>query len=53
MALIGLGGVAYSLGVIFFLWRQLRYHHAVWHLFVIAGTAFHYAAVWYYALPVV
>lgn len=51
MALIGLGGLAYSLGVIFFLWRALRYHHAVWHLFVIAGTAFHYAAVVYYALP--
>lgn len=51
MALIGLGGVAYSLGVVFFLWRQLRYHHAVWHLFVIAGTAFHYAAVAIYAVP--
>jgi hemolysin III len=45
MVLIGLGGAAYSIGVVFFLWRQLRYHHAVWHLFVIAGTAFHYAAV--------
>lgn len=51
MALIVLGGVAYSLGVVFFLWRQLRYHHAVWHLFVIAGTAFHYMAVVYYVLP--
>lgn len=51
MALIGLGGLAYSLGVIFFMWRALRYHHAVWHLFVIAGTALHYAAVVYYALP--
>lgn len=51
MVLIGLGGAAYSIGVVFFLWRQLRYHHAVWHLFVIAGTAFHYAAVVFYALP--
>lgn len=49
--LIGLGGMAYTLGVVFFLWRQLRYHHAVWHLFVIAGTACHYAAVVLYALP--
>ncbi|MCO6045173.1 hemolysin III family protein [Aeoliella sp. ICT_H6.2] len=51
MGLIALGGAAYSLGVVFFLWRQLRYHHAVWHLFVIAGTAFHYMAVVYYVLP--
>jgi len=51
MALIALGGAAYSLGVVFFLWRQLRYHHAVWHLFVLAGTAFHYMAVVLYALP--
>lgn len=51
LGLIALGGLAYSIGVVFFLWRQLRYHHAVWHLFVMAGTAFHYAAVVYYALP--
>ncbi|WP_425396197.1 PAQR family membrane homeostasis protein TrhA [Aeoliella sp.] len=51
MALIALGGAAYSLGVVFFLWRQLRYHHAVWHLFVLAGTGFHYMAVVLYALP--
>ena len=51
LGLIALGGLAYTLGVVFFLWRQLRYHHAVWHLFVIAGTAFHYVAVVYYALP--
>lgn len=51
LGLIGLGGIAYTIGVGFFVWRQLRYHHAVWHLFVIAGTAFHYAAVVYYALP--
>lgn len=51
LGLIALGGLAYSIGVVFFMWRQLRYHHAVWHLFVIAGTAFHYVAVVYYALP--
>ncbi len=49
--LIGLGGVAYSSGLIFFLWRSLRFHHAIWHLFVIAGTLSHYLAVLYYVLP--
>ena len=39
------GGLAYSLGVPFYVWRRLPYHHAVWHVFVLAGSAFHYAAV--------
>jgi hemolysin III len=44
-ALIAAGGLAYSLGVPFYVWRRLPYHHAVWHVFVLAGSAFHYAAV--------
>jgi len=44
-ALLVAGGLAYSLGVPFYVWRRLPYHHAVWHLFVLAGSAFHYAAV--------
>jgi hemolysin III len=39
------GGLSYSLGVIFFLWEKLPYNHAVWHLFVLGGTAGHFAAV--------
>ncbi len=39
------GGVCYTSGVIFFLWRRLPYHHAIWHLFVLAGSACHWAAV--------
>jgi len=27
------GGLAYSLGTVFYLWKRLPYHHAVWHLF--------------------
>ena len=45
VALLAAGGLAYSLGVPFYVWRRLPYHHAVWHLFVLAGSAFHYAAV--------
>ena len=45
IVLLAVGGLAYSGGVAFYLWRRLPYHHAVWHAFVLAGSAFHYAAV--------
>ncbi len=44
--LIVAGGILYTLGVIFFLWERYHYHHAVWHLFVLAGGICHFAAVW-------
>ena len=44
------GGVAYTAGVAFFAPRRLRYSHFVWHLFVVAGSACHFAAVLWYAL---
>jgi hemolysin III len=39
------GGLAYTLGVPFYLWKSRRYTHAVWHLFVLAGVACHFVAV--------
>jgi hemolysin III len=48
IALLVAGGLAYSGGVAFYLWGRLPYHHAVWHGFVLAGSAFHYAAVFLY-----
>lgn len=42
------GGIAYTGGIAFFAPRRLRYSHFVWHLFVIAGTACHFAAVLLY-----
>jgi hemolysin III len=42
------GGVSYTFGVIFFAWRKLLYHHAIWHLFVLGGSACHVVAVWCY-----
>jgi hemolysin III len=42
------GGLSYSLGTIFYLRKSMRYHHAVWHLFVLAGTACHFVAVYGY-----
>ncbi len=45
------GGLAYSAGVVFFALPNLRYSHAVWHAFVLAGSAFHYVAILRYVAP--
>jgi hemolysin III len=50
LLLIG-GGVAYTLGVPFYLWRRLPYHHALWHVFVLAGSVLHFLAVLLYVIP--
>jgi hemolysin III len=44
------GGVAYTLGVPFYAWQGLKYSHAVWHLFVLAGAACHFFAIVFYVL---
>lgn len=41
-----LGGLFYTLGIIFYLWEKMRWHHVIWHLFVLAGSAAHFWAVW-------
>jgi hemolysin III len=45
------GGLAYSLGVIFYVWKTLPFNHAIWHMFVLAGSACHFFAVLFYVLP--
>ncbi|MDR1790021.1 MAG: hemolysin III family protein [Opitutaceae bacterium] len=45
------GGLAYTLGTVFYLMKGVRYHHAVWHLFVLAGSVCHFAAVTWHLLP--
>ncbi|MBI5380803.1 MAG: hemolysin III family protein [Opitutae bacterium] len=45
------GGLCYSGGTIFYLWRAMRYHHAVWHGFVLAGSICHFFAVLYAVVP--
>jgi hemolysin III len=44
------GGLCYTLGVIFFAWKRLRFNHAIWHLFVLAGSACHVVATALYIL---
>lgn len=45
------GGLAYTFGVIFYVWKRLPFHHAIWHLFVMAGSACHFFAIMFYVLP--
>jgi hemolysin III len=45
LVLIVAGGLSYTLGLVFYSWRRLPYGHAVWHLFVLAGSVLHYLAV--------
>ncbi|HKI89978.1 MAG TPA: hemolysin III family protein [Draconibacterium sp.] len=42
-----IGGACYSLGVIFYSWRKLKYGHGIWHLFVLAGSIMHFYSVLY------
>ena len=45
------GGLAYTGGVVFYVWERLRYHHAIWHAFVLAGSVLHYFAILFYVIP--
>ncbi|MDK9708580.1 MAG: hemolysin III family protein [Desulforhopalus sp.] len=48
LILLVAGGLLYSLGVIFYVWKKLSYNHAIWHLFVMAGSAAHFFAILFY-----
>lgn len=45
------GGLLYTFGAIFYVWRGFPFHHAVWHLFVLAGSVAHFFVVLLYILP--
>jgi hemolysin III len=42
---LALGGLSYTAGVLFYIWRRLPYNHAIWHLFVLGGSACHYVSI--------
>ncbi len=48
--LMGLGGVVFSVGVLFYVQKQKPYTHAIWHLFVIGGCLCHYLAIYFYVI---
>ena len=51
LVLLILGGLAYTLGVVFYAWQRLPYNHAVWHVFVLAGSICHFSCVLGYVIP--
>lgn len=51
LVLLLTGGLVYSLGIIFYLWKQFPFNHAIWHLFVLAGSILQFLAVFFYVLP--
>jgi hemolysin III len=46
-----LGGLCYTLGVIFYVWKRLPYQHAIWHLFVLAGSICHFFGLLFHLAP--
>jgi hemolysin III len=51
LVLLLAGGLAYTIGIVFYVLGQIRYHHAIWHLFVLAGSALHFFAILLFVLP--
>ncbi len=51
LALLLLGGLFYSFGVIFYVWEKLPFNHAIWHMFVLAGSAAHFFSILFYVIP--
>lgn len=51
IVLLVAGGILYTLGTVFYVWRAFPYHHAIWHLFVLGGSITHFFAILMYLLP--
>ena len=50
--LLLLGGLSYTGGVIFYLWKQLPFNHGIWHLFVLGGSCGHYLSIYFCLVPI-
>ncbi|MGF1546350.1 MAG: hemolysin III family protein [Thiotrichales bacterium] len=51
LLLLAAGGIVYTAGIGFYVWRRLPYNHAIWHGFVLVGSGLHYCAVLFYVMP--
>jgi hemolysin III len=51
LTLLIAGGIAYTTGIGFYVWHRLPYHHAIWHVFVLAGSVFHCFSIYYSVIP--
>ena len=47
LILLIIGGLLYTVGAIFYIWKLFKHHHAVWHIFVLSATVCHFFAVLY------
>lgn len=48
--LLALGGIVYSLGMIFYVARRVPFNHAIWHAFVLGGCVCHFCAIYFYVM---
>mgnify|MGYP003585765037 FL=1 len=46
LVLLFIGGILYTLGTIFYMWNWFKYHHFIWHIFVLLGSVAHFFAVY-------
>jgi len=47
-----LGGLSYTVGILFYCRKKMKYHHAIWHLFVLAGSILHFFSILFYVVPI-
>jgi len=47
-----LGGLSYTVGVLFYCWGKMKFSHAIWHLFVLAGSILHFFSILFYVVPI-
>lgn len=52
IVLLVVGGALYTIGAVFYVWRGFRFHHMIWHMFVLGGTVLHFLAIILYVLPI-
>jgi hemolysin III len=51
LVLLLIGGLLYTSGIVFYVWENLSYSHAIWHLFVMAASTAHFFAILFYVMP--
>ncbi|WP_419638803.1 PAQR family membrane homeostasis protein TrhA [Thiolapillus sp.] len=51
LVLLAAGGLSYTLGALIYAWERLRWNHAIWHLFVLAGSTLQFFSIFFYVVP--
>lgn len=52
LALLLAGGLAYTVGSVFYVWKRLPFNHAIWHGFVLLGSVLHFFAILFFVIPI-